>query len=337
MHRESVEKEDLSHETSARDDGTRSMPPVDRGGRSRAWRVLATILTLLAMALVVRMILQAMPSIVAHWRDIDPYRLLSAQLLVTTASYFTFLAFARLVPAFRIEGYRLRELAHLYFTAQLFKHLPGRVWGIGYQWIAAGRSAALGNWVQANVLHMLLATYFALWCATIVLASAAGALAELGVLVIGALGCHLVWEAPRLLAVMPWVGSWLRRRVGEDAGRPSIRIAREDKLQILLLFAISWLLCYSGWYFTGTAYAPLGGAGGVRMCAYYMIAWFVGYVSLLTPSGLGVRELAFAWLAHEFPSDAIVLMAVVGRVSLLLVDLCLGLLFAPFAPRKSAS
>jgi uncharacterized membrane protein YbhN (UPF0104 family) len=71
------------------------------------------------------------------------------------------------------------------------------------------------------------------------------------------------------------------------------------------------------------------------MCAYYMVAWFVGYVSLLTPSGLGVRELVFAWLAKDFPPDAVALMAVVGRVSLLAVDLALGLAFAPFVPRHS--
>ncbi len=58
-----------------------------------------------------------------------------------------------------------------------------------------------------------------------------------------------------------------------------------------------------------------------------MLAWFVGYVSLLTPSGLGIRELVFVWLANEFPPDAVALMAVIGRISLLAIDLVMGLIF----------
>jgi hypothetical protein len=298
---------------------------------------MAAILTLLAIAWVARLITQAMPDIVAHYREIDPQRLLFALLLAVVASWLTFLAFARLLPAFRVGGYRLRELGHLYFTAQLFKHLPGRVWGIGYQWVAGGRTASLGSWVQANVLHTLLATYFALWSSTIVVASFVRPVAGGAVVLAGTLGCTLLWSAPKLLTTLPWIGPRMRRRFGNDSLLARGILAPADKLHILALFAVSWLACYASWYASGMAYAPLGGVGGVRMCAYYMIAWFVGYVSLLTPSGLGVRELVFAWLAQDFPNDAIVLMAVVGRVSLLFVDLLLGLLFAPFAPRKSAS
>lgn len=317
----------------------REMPKLTRvaGRRSRAWRVLAALLTLASIALVVRLIVQAMPGIVAHSRDIDWQRLVIAQAFATIASGFAFLAFAKLLPALRIEGYRLRQLAHLYFTAQLFKHLPGRVWGVGYQWMASGKTTTIGGWVLANALHMLLSTYFALWSATIVIAFTALVPAGFAVLVVGALGCQLLWHAPTWLAAMPWIGPLARRRLGDDTLKISVRIAPARRLTILLLFAWSWIFLYASWYLNGLAYAPLGGAGGLRMCAYYMIAWFVGYISLLTPSGLGVRELVFAWLAQDFPNDAIVLMAVIGRVSLLVVDLSLGLAFAPFAPRRPAS
>jgi len=324
----------LSRSGSGEGGSARSTPAAPAIGRSRVWRVIALVVTLLAIAWVVRLIMQAMPQIAAHYREIDVWRLLFAQVLATTAAWFTFLAFAGLLPALRIGGYRLRELAHLYFTAQLFKHLPGRVWGIGYQWMAAGGNASLGSWVHANVLHMLIATYFALWSSAVAIAFTIRTPAGLAVLVVGAFGCHLLWDAPRLLSALPWIGPLVRRRVGDDALRASAGIASAARLRILLLFATSWLAFYASWYAYGLAYAPLGGLDGMRMCAYYMIAWFVGYISLLTPSGLGIRELVFAWLARDFPGDAIVLMAVVGRVSLLLVDLSLGLLFAPFAPPK---
>lgn len=277
-----------------------------------------------------------MPDIAAHYREIDPLPLVFALALSALASWFTFLAFARLLPAFRVDGYRLREVAHLYFTAQLLKHLPGRVWGVGYQWAAAERVVSLGSWVQVNIMHMVFATYFALWSSAFVLSFFADSLSGMAVLVLGAVGCLLLWGAPRVIAKLPWIGPLVVQRFGAESVVALAAIVPADKLRILALFAVSWLLLYTSWYANGMAYAPLGGIGGMRMCAYYMIAWFVGYISLLTPSGLGVRELIFAWLAQDFPNEAIVLMAVVGRVSLMAVDLLLGLSFAPFRPRSSS-
>jgi glycosyltransferase 2 family protein len=311
--------------------------PTARSRARNAWKVFATVVTMVALVWVSWMLVKVWPDLSAHRSEIHFPILLLALMLAVLASHLNFLAFASVLRTFDTATMRLRELAHLYFTAQLLKHLPGRVWGIGYQWAAGGRIHSLGSWVRANIIHTMLATYFALWSAGLALGLAYGVPTGLAVAAAGAVGFALFWYCAAALHSARWVKR-LPGRLGRLDGGLLEALARMPMLvrvRIFVLFALSWMLFYAAWYFNGEAYVPLGGSGGIRMCAYYMLAWFVGYVSLLTPSGLGVRELVFAWLAQEFPLDAVALMAVVGRVSLLAVDLILGLIFAPFVPRKT--
>lgn len=311
--------------------------PRRRAIRLGVWRIVAALLTVAAIAWVLLLVLNAWPDVAAHYQEIDFVRLALALLLSIAAAWLTFLAFAVIVTTLGLSGYRLREVAHLYFVAQLLKHLPGRMWGIGYQWAASGRAVTLGVWLQANAFHMLFATYFALWSSAIAISLSMNLVMGVLIVIAGVVGCVLLWNTPRLLGAIAWIGSLVGKCVDDRLASALVTLPVDRKLNILLLFTMSWVMWYAAWYVNGTAYAPLGGVGGMRLWAYYMVAWFVGYISLLTPSGLGIRELVFAWLAQGFPNDAIILMAVIGRVSLLLVDLALGLLFAPFSPRARGS
>lgn len=301
-----------------------------------AWKLVAAVVTTASVAWVLFLFAQAWPGLAARLHEIRlPFLLLGA-LLATGSAYLTFEAFATLVGVVGIAGLPRRQLAHLHFTGQLLKHLPGRIWGVGYQWAAAGSAGSLSVWLLANIGHMLLATYFALWSAAVVLAAMRGLGWGLVALLAGAAVYFLGWLLPAFSA--------LRRAAGRLPGRfGSLAKAGLEvlaatpvsaRLRIFLLFLAAWMLLYSAWICYGLAYPALGAAGGVRMCAYYMIAWFAGYISVLAPSGLGIRELVFAWIAHGYGSDVIALMAILGRISLLAIDILLGLLFAPFAPRR---
>lgn len=326
-----LKQESRMHRNFAR---SASMPPTV--GRSRSWRIFAFVITLVATAWVGLLVAQSIPDIAAHYREIEPRPLLIGVAFAITGAWFAFLAFATLLPVFGINGYPLVRVANLYFTAQLLKHLPGRIWGIGYQWALSDKRESVGSWVRANLVHLLFATYFALWSSAVVIASSSRVLAGVFVFFMGAVFCILLWEAPRWISSIPWVSFALRRRLGAHSSQVWATPTSAQKSKILFLFVASSLFLYASWYANGLAFGSLGGIGGVRMCAYYMIAWFVGYISLLTPSGLGVRELVFAWLAQDFPNETVVLMAIVGRLSLLIVDLVFGVLFSAVASRQSA-
>jgi glycosyltransferase 2 family protein len=298
---------------------------------STTWKIAAGLVSLASLVWVSLLLMDAWPSLAEQGPKIDLTMMAMGLGLALLASGLTFLAFVSIFRTAESSTLELRELAHLYFAAQLLKHLPGRVWGIGYQWAAGRKTHSLLSWLRANILHGVLATYFALWGATMVLACGNGFALALLSLAGGVGGYFVLWKCA---SVIQWISFRLGRHVrprGLLEILPAIPVPA--RIRLFALFAASWIVYFAGWFFYGEAYLPIGGEAGLQMCALYLLAWFVGYVSLLTPSGLGVRELAFAWLAKDFPPDAVALMAVIGRVGLLAVDLLLGAIFVPFQPR----
>ncbi|QBB69583.1 hypothetical protein ELE36_03860 [Pseudolysobacter antarcticus] len=315
---------------------TEDFVSADRSSSSLVWKFAAGIVTIASLVWVAWLLVKVWPDIVEHGTQILLVPLLIGFALSLVASYLTFEAFATLVRILGISRMPRRELAHLHFTAQLLKHLPGRVWGVGYQWAAGSAAGSLGDWLWVNLAHMLLATFFALWSSSLALGFSHGLKWGALTAVIGMMGYVVGW----LIVSSHRLSSWLTLlpgRFGKLSSGISATLEKAPasaRVKVFLLFSVSWLFYYASWFMNGMAYPPLGPNAAMQLCAYYMLAWFVGYLSLLTPSGLGVRELVFAWLAKDFPGDAVAIMALVGRVGSLAVDLVLGLAFAPFVPRK---
>ncbi len=104
---------------------------------------------------------------------------------------------------------------------------------------------------------------------------------------------------------------------------------------ITAVLLASWVLYFSAWTFLGKAWPAFSGLDLIKLCALYTLAWLFGFLSMITPGGLGVREGAFAVLAHGLPADALVLLMVVARLWMFIVELSLFLVFLPLADRTS--
>lgn len=302
--------------------------------RSLAMQLVAIVVTLVSLAVVLWMLRSAWPELMEHRDEVRAIPLVAGTVLALASSYMTFEVFVALVRETRTSSLRRPQLAHIYYTSQLLRHLPGRIWGIGYQWMAGTRGGTLGAWIAINLGHMTLAVFFALWSAMLVLGFVAGARWGLFAALAGVCGYAGIWvilasdRMMRLLSLLP--ASFASAFQRFTAMLSVTEISMQGRIFILL--GAGWTLLYGAWAMFGASYPPLGAMGGVQLCAFYLVAWFVGYVSLLTPSGIGIRELVFVWLAKDFPADATALMAIIGRASLLVVDLLMGLLFAYFVP-----
>jgi hypothetical protein len=185
-----------------------------------AWKIAAVVVTSVSVAWVLWLLMGVWPSVVLHWSEIRPTPLLLGFALALVASYLTFEAFATLVNNLQIAGLPRRELAHLHFTSQLLKHMPGRVWGVGYQWALGGAVGSLGDWLSANLGHMALATFFALWSAAITFGFSLGIVWGVLALVCGGVVYHACWS----LVSSPRVTNWLARFSGR-IGKLTARIA----------------------------------------------------------------------------------------------------------------
>lgn len=297
----------------------------------RRWRWLFVPVVLAALAWTVTLLWSALPALLN-----DLPRLRVEWLMFTLggnviAGYLGFEAFRALFNRMRPGLYRRRYLAHLYFAAQLMKHLPGRIWGVAYQ-SASGHRATLAEWVSITAIYMVLTTWFALWVAAIVLGCVAGWLWGALAFIVGGAFYVFAWNARLFSWVLAGVRTLPLRALTRlcDALQPFAGVDAAFKRHVGYWFLASWLVYLLAWVGYGMAWPTLTAADGVWLCALYTVAWFAGYASLISPSGLGVRELVFVLLAHRFPPDAVAGMAVLGRVVLLAVDVVLGAAFLPF-------
>lgn len=252
-----------------------------------------------------------------------------------TCGYVGFEAFRALLRHVAPLAYGRLVLGHLYFVAQLMKHLPGRVWGVAYQ-STAGSEVSLGTWASVTAVHMVIATGMAIWMALTVVGFVASPVWGMSALLLGAAGFVFGWQTASLGVLLRLLAKLPGRIFAKAAGALGqfVDAPAQFKLKVLGLFSAYWLLYLVSWAGYGWAWPGLTPGDGMVLCALYTVAWLAGYFSIVTPSGLGVRELVFAVLAHRYPADAVAGLAVFGRAMLLLADVVLGAAYGPFVPRR---
>jgi hypothetical protein len=244
------------------------------------------------------------------------------------SSYIAFEGFRLLFERIHPNTYDRRFLAHLYFIGQLMKHLPGRIFGIAYQ-ASIGDKTSSSQWVGINAAYMLLTTAFAIFVACSVAAIMFNVAFGIAAIFVGISIYFMCWQPSTLQKIEKFVPSSKMVFV-KNAIQPIITIAsanRTFQFKVLVIFLTSWVIYLISWMWYGIAWPSLTALDGIRLCGIYTLAWFFGYISFVSPSGLGVREAAFFLLAKDFPPDAIAGMALLGRVTLLLVDIILGLIY----------
>lgn len=310
--------------------------PAYSGRGRRVKHTLGVVATAVAIGWTFALLVRVWPTLIERRAEIELPWLLLGIVPAIASNFVVFLAFVSLARSSGI-GISWRGLGHLYFTSQLLKHLPGRLWGIGYQGVVGRNAGSFGNWLFINLSHMLFATFFALWAASIVIGLSRHPVSVVAALVAGGGAYWFAWNGWSLINGPRWIMRLPAKvRVYVEQAVEGIEgTSAHPKGRLFVLFGLGCLFNYASWTLYGAGYPSLGASGGAQLCAYYMIAWFIGYASLVTPSGLGVRELVFAWLAKDYPPDAVALMAIIGRFAMLVVDVLLGLAFARLAPRQA--
>lgn len=212
------------------------------------------------------------------------------------------------------------RLFHFYFVSQILKHLPGRVWGIGYQMVRGHREGGAAQWLKANVVHMALAIYWAMVVCIALLLFPNFLLAG-GITLLAA----MLFAPFRLVipAVTRLIGR-LKRFSSLDQPQVAFSFGRSMWAAVGLAFLAMNAAQHLGFVLYLKAMGVGDITAAVHISAMYMLAWFAGYLALLTPSGLGVRELAFAYLTTQYEPELAAAAAVLGRISFLGVDVLLG-------------
>jgi uncharacterized membrane protein YbhN (UPF0104 family) len=227
---------------------------------------------------------------------VQPLAFVAGTLVAAGALYVSALLWYYLL---RINGVPLplRECIQIFFYSHLGRYLPGMFWSVFGKIVLSGRSGIPPQvGAQCAALEAMIGVLAALSLSVTLLASVRIGLSRFWPLLFGvAAATVLVALHPRVFAAMTGFGLRLFRL-------PPVVVTYSFR-QILTAYALQMF----AWQVFGLAFFllvrgvdrqfPWVAAAGV-----YATAWVVGYLSIFTPAGLGVREgmlvaLLSAWLA----------------------------------------
>ncbi|MFP4555107.1 MAG: lysylphosphatidylglycerol synthase domain-containing protein [Actinomycetota bacterium] len=210
-----------------------------------------------------------------------------------------------------------RASLHQYFVGQLGKYVPGGVWPIVGRAEMAHRGGASRTAAYGSTLLSLGSTYLAS------LMTAATFMAIVGLRGGGSSwAVWLVLVVPiGLLLLHPQVVSRVVSLVSRVFGRTlDLPIASwQRSVTIVVLHLPAWLAISAATYLVSQALG--GGASFDRIGVATCVAWFLGFVVIGLPGGLGVREAVFVALTTPMDPAIAAAVALVSRVVFVVVDL----------------
>ncbi|MGH7502931.1 MAG: lysylphosphatidylglycerol synthase domain-containing protein [Longimicrobiales bacterium] len=233
----------------------------------------------------------------------------------------------------------------IYFLASLGRYVPGKVWQLaglallskraGLPAVGATASALLGQFAFLATGCLFLALMLPRW--------AEGTTARIaGILLVVLAG--LGW----LVIATPAGGrarAWLRARAGSIGGEQfttaldlAERIRARDAILWGVWYGLTWALLGLAFTLFVTAFVPGAAADSRQIAGVVAASYLAGYLVLLAPAGIGVREGAMTGLLTAIPAiplSAAVMIAVVSRIWFTAAEL-LPLAVIPFTNRNTA-
>jgi hypothetical protein len=268
----------------------------------KQWRpVLSQIVTVLILAVFAYWGWQNCLIIQQVFAEIGPIRLMGFCLLLTLGVVLSALSFTILV---RSMGYRLtyRDGYHSLNLSQIAAMVPGKIWGFaGLAGLLSARGIPNRDSVLVIALHTLLTLSAAVFVGTCGLIPVIGWVYTLLCLV----------PAMVLLAGRSWCETlYSRFFMGSSPLPSSLSI-----LHMLLVGVASWVVvsaCFALLVYSAVGRWP---ASPVLVASAFAAGYVGGFVSLITPSGLGVREgIITIILGPVLGEDKTLALAVVFRV-----------------------
>ncbi len=209
-----------------------------------------------------------------------------------------------------------RQAGMIWFLSNFVRYIPGNIWQfIGMAALAAEEDVPAEATLTSVVVHQALSATSVVTLATAYFAWAGHAEAlRLAIPLVVAIGVLFVVVRPR------WM-EWGLNLVLRFLRRPPLRVTLTTRQMAWMIvgYWVAWILAGLGFAAVVRALTPLPWALAPHLTMAFVIAYFIGYISLLTPSGLGVREGAMVWLLGGFLAAPIPMVAsLVGRIWLTL-------------------
>lgn len=299
-------------------------------------QISALLLTLISLSWVVWLLFDSLAA--QGWQLLLPQRLdwlLSSFVLLMLVTLCNSVLFYHCLAANQSTPISFPLTVKLFCVGQVVRYLPGRVWSVLYQISAAREQLSAATITRANLDLMLFALFGHISAVALILgvtgSLSAGWAAAIFISAVLMLSSALLGGLRRLLRIF---AALLPNRLAKlrnfSLTLAESTISPRRLAWMTLAFICNWLLFLAAWSALGHAFSNLQNVDMVVLCAWYIVAWIVGFVSALTPAGLGIREAAFVFAAsHSADQAMLAFIALTVRVWIMLSDVLLVVLLMP--------
>lgn len=265
-----------------------------------AKRVLQIVVPLLILGFFVRFITGEWSQLTAHTFHWNVWLLL-ASFICFTAQYVSYGIIWRAILARLGANLPLHTALRIYLSSEFVRYIPGNVWHVLTRILWVGKYGVSRPVAFASMMIELITKLSAgalMFALSLLFWGDLGTihsflqgtpwLIALGILLIVAI---LVIVHPRILNGLLNTGLRLLKR------EPVVLMLRyRDILLISLYWCVSWLFAGSAFYILINALWPIPLAALPICIGIYALGWDIGFLTFITPSGLGFREGAIAGL-----------------------------------------
>ncbi len=311
--------------------------PVEEAAPSLPMRAGRLVLQLLLTAMVTWFIFRALGMSLQELRAVDYSDwelrggpLILATLVLVAAYLYSAGLWGVMVRELGGPGIGILASQRIFFTANLGRYVPGKVWQIaGLAYLARRRGVRAGTATAAAVLGQ----GFSLAGATLV---GLGVFLESGRNP-GGEGGWLV------LFLVILVGAMILPTTHKGLLRLWFRLGRRDApggFRPDEAFGVRWMGLYAvAWILQGLAFWLLARGLGLEITALagaptYPAAYVLGYLAVFAPAGVGVREVTLLFFLEPVLGAGAAVLALVARLWTTVVELLLAVILAGGYLRK---
>ncbi len=270
------------------------------------WRWLGWIITAAALWFVARWLLQVDHQVWSSIRHLRFGWLMGSLVIFQVWFLLRFAAWEVIVKRHGSSAQRHQTL-RAWTVSELMRYIPGNLWSFAGKYRSSvSTGTTTGGAIQSMAIE------------------AGGLLSGAGL--VSALfldASRWWWSAIIIILLLPPLAPILFRFIGRLAKWVDVpRLNMTETIGLILWYAVVWVMfglatAMIYWSFPEAVTITL-----TRLIGINVAAWLIGYLSIITPMGLGVRELAFVKLTAGLLSNGLAsLVALVTRLWFVLSEL----------------
>lgn len=258
-------------------------------------------------------------------------------LYIVLSTILMCLAIALLVPLFKIivfqnmqRNFPTQYLARLFFAGQIVSYLPGRFLGVAYIINETQKFIPPLVMIRINIEMILTIMVFNIFAASSIISFAQFGPTLAAALMTGGIILFFVFLRANLFdSFLQILSRIFPEKISGKFIQTKTHRPYEYKtiLQIITLLIIHWVLYLCAWFYLRQVFVILDSNIVFLLAATYTISWIIGFVTMITPGGLGIREVSFALLSSKYLAQHHAsILSLFLRIWFICVDLCLFLI-----------